>query len=63
MKAKIKSHIEKQRLRYEIAGSIAIKLLIITIIWHLFFSHPIEESLSNKQYQQHFFNDKSKSTP
>ena len=55
--SKIKGHIDKYRLRYELAMSVSIKLIMVMVIAHLFFSQPIEKSLTPKQYQQHFFSN------
>jgi hypothetical protein len=50
------------RFRIELTVVIAIKAILLWLIWHFFFAHPVEQSLTAQQYQQHFFSDNKQPT-
>ena len=56
---KIAQHISDQfsslRFALELIVVILIKATLIVLIWKCFFSHPIEQGLTQQTYQDHFF--------
>ena len=56
---KIAQHISDQfsslRFALELIAVILIKATLIVLIWKCFFSHPIEQGLTQQTYQDHFF--------
>lgn len=43
------------RFALELIAVVIFKALLIVLLWKCFFSHPIEQSLTQKTYQDHFF--------
>ena len=56
---KIAQHISGQfsslRFALELIAVVIIRATLIILIWKYFFSHPIEQDLTQQTYQDHFF--------
>ena len=53
---------KRHHLKLEITCIVIFKAILITILWYIFFSKPLDQHLNNAQMQNHFYGNVTNQT-